>query len=96
MSRPPLDSTPIVKNVTNVKTSQLEPTHIGKKTIEPTPLTRPMEFSKPKGKAHIPEEPESDPKSSDSLSSESDSSDDSNYSKSKSKGRNKKKSVGNA
>ena len=61
MSLPPLGLTPIGTNTTNVTNSQLELTHIGTKTTYPTPLTRPMEFSKQKGKAHVPEDPESDP-----------------------------------
>ena len=69
MSQPPLDSTPIGANTTNVTTSQLELTPIGTKTPEPAPLTQPMESSKRKVKAHVPEDPESDPSSSDSSSS---------------------------
>ena len=49
------------------------------------------ESSKLKGKAYIPEEPESDPSLSDTSLSESDSSNDSKYRKYKNKEHNKKK-----
>ena len=83
MSRPTLDLTFIVTNKTNVTTSQLYSTPIGTKNTDPTPLKRPTESFKRKGKAHAPEDPESDPSSSDSSSSESDLYDDRKYSKSK-------------
>ena len=41
MSRPPLDSTPIGTNMTNITTSHLESTPIETKTPDPKPLTRP-------------------------------------------------------
>ena len=44
MSWPPLDSTPIGTNMTNSKTSHLDLTHVGTKTPDPKPLTRPMEY----------------------------------------------------
>ena len=87
MSQPSLDSTTIGTNTTNITTSQLDSNHIGTRTQYPTPLTRPMDSSKRKGKLHVPEDPESDPSLSDSSSNESDLSDNSKYSKSKSKGR---------
>ena len=78
-----MDSTPNGTNTTNVTTSKLDSTLIGIKNSDPTPLKRPTESSKRKGKGHAPEDPESDPSSSDSSPSESDSYDDRKYSKSK-------------
>ena len=83
MSPPPLDSAPIGTNMTNGKTSQLESIPIGVKMPEPTPQTRPTEFSKQKVKAHVPADPESYPSSSDSSSSESDLLDDRIFRKSR-------------
>ena len=94
-SQPPLESTPIGKNTTNVTMSHLDLTPIGTKTPDPKPLTQPTDSSKRKEKAHVPEDPDTYPSLSDSSSSESDSSDDRKYRKSKSYVRNKKKSVRN-
>ena len=43
MSRPPLNSNPIVTNTTNVKTSPIDSIHIRTKTPDPTLCTQPME-----------------------------------------------------
>ena len=91
MGQPLLDLTPIGKNNTNVTTYHLDSTHVGTKTSDPKPLTRPTESSKLKGKSHVPEDPESHPSLLDSSSSESDSSDDSKYRIYKRRGRNKNK-----
>ena len=85
MSLPPLDPIPIGTNTKNVTTSQLKSTPIGAKNPEPTPLTRTNESSKRKGKAHTPEDLDSDPSSSDSQLRKSDSSNDSKYRKYKRK-----------
>ena len=102
MSRPPLDSTPIVTNTINGKMSPIDSIPVRTKTPDPTPQTRPTEsssrlmyYSKIKGKAHVPVDPESDPSSSDSSSRKSDLSDDSNYIKSKRKKRDTKKNFRN-
>ena len=59
------------------------------KMTDPKPPTRPTDFSKRKGKVHIPEDPESNPSMSDSSSRKSDLFNDIKYRKSKSKGRDK-------
>ena len=66
MSWPPLDSTPIGSIRTNVKTSHLESTPIGTKTPVPKPLIGLTYSSKGKWKAHVPEDLESYPSSSES------------------------------
>ena len=86
-----MDSTTIGTNTKNVTMPQLESIPIGTKTPDPTPLKQPTESSKLKGKAHVPEYPESYPSLSDSSSIKYDLSVDSKYRKSKSKGRNKNK-----
>ena len=91
MSRPPLKLTPIGTNMSNVTTSHLDLTHIGKKTPDPKPLTQPIDLSKHKGKLHVPEDPDSDTSFSDSSLRESDFSNDSKYNKYKSKGYYKRK-----
>ena len=92
MSRPPLDSTHIGINTTNETTSPIDSIPVETKMPEPMPLKRPMEssiqstesstrptyYAKQKVKAHVPEDPESDPSSSDSPPSEDYSSNDSN------------------
>ena len=50
MSRPPLDSNPIVTKNTNVTTSHLDLTPVGTKTSDPNPLTQPTDSSKRKEK----------------------------------------------
>ena len=84
MSQPPLDTTPIGTNTTNIIMSHLELTPIGTKMPDHKPLTRPIDLSRRKGKTHVPEDQALDTSSSDSSSSESDSSDDSKYRKSNS------------
>ena len=61
LSRPPLDSTTIGTNTTNVTMSHLESTPIETKMPDPKPLTQPIFLSKLKGKSHVPEYLDSDP-----------------------------------
>ena len=79
-SQPTLGSTPVGVKISDTKTPATDLTTIGAKTSYPKiPATN---SSLHKGKAqkeHVSEDPESDPKFSDSLSSESDLSNDSNY-----------------
>ena len=91
MRRPHLDSTPLGTNRTNRTTSHIDSNPVGKKTPEPTPLTRPIESPEQNGKAHVPGELDPDPTSSDSSSNKSNSSKDRNYSKFIKKKHNKKK-----
>ena len=67
MSRPPLDLTPFFTNTKNAKVPHLDLTPVSTKMPDPKPLTRPTESSKRNGIEHVPEDPESDPSSSDSL-----------------------------
>ena len=53
MSQPPLDSTPLGTNTTNVTTSHIDPIPFRTKTSEPTPLTQPTELPEQNGKAHV-------------------------------------------
>ena len=85
MSQPPLNSATIGMNTINVKTSQLESAHNRTKTPEHTPLTLPTESLKQKLKVNVPDDPESDPPSSNSSLSESDSFNERKYIKSRSK-----------
>ena len=71
--------------------SHLDSTTVGTKTPDPTPLTRPTESSKRKGKLHVSEDPETDPSSLESSLSNSNLSHDSNYRKYRSKVRDKNK-----
>ena len=91
MSQPPLDSTPIGTNTTNVTTSNLDLTHIGTKKSYSKTLTPPTDLSKRKEKAHVTENQDIYPSLSDSSLSKYDSYDDRKYSKSKSKILDKKK-----
>ena len=82
MSRPTLDSTSLVTNTTNRKTSPINSIPVGTKTPEHTPLTRLTEFPDQNKKAHIPGDLDTDPSSSDLSSKKSNLLNDSNYSKS--------------
>ena len=93
MSWLPSDLTHIDTNTSNAKIPPLDLTPVGAKIPDPKTLTLPTESSKREEKArkeYVPEDPESDPRSSYS-SSKSNSSDDTKYRKSKSKRREKKK-----
>ena len=88
MSQPPLDLNPFGKNMTNSKMSHLDLTPVGTKNSDTNPLTQLTKSSKCKEKAvkwYVPEDPESDPSSSDLSLSKSDSSDDIKYRKFRSK-----------
>ena len=87
-SRPLFDLTTFGKNMTNGTKSPISSIPVGKKMLDPTSLTRPTylptlptESSKRKGKAHIPEDPETDPSLSDSSSNKYNSLNVTNYSK---------------
>ena len=51
MSLPTLDSTPLDTNNNKGTTSPIESIPVGTKTPQPTPLTRPTEFSEQNGKS---------------------------------------------
>ena len=65
MSRLTLDSSPIGTNTTNGKTPPIDSISVGTKIPEPTPLTRPTEFTEQNGKAHVPDDPDPEPSLSD-------------------------------
>ena len=65
MIRPTLDLTPICTNTTNKIMSLIDSIPVWTKTLEPMPLIRPMEFLEQYGKAHVPDDPDSDPSLSD-------------------------------
>ena len=67
MSQPPLESTPIGTNTTNITTSNLNLTPIGEKMPDPKLLKRPTNLSKLRGEVQVPEYLESDPPLLDSL-----------------------------
>ena len=75
MSRPPLDSTPVGMKMSDTKILPLDSTTVCAKTSDPKTLTLQKESSELKEKAqkyYVPEDPDSEPSSSDSSSNKSD------------------------
>ena len=95
MSQPPLDSTPLGTNTTNVTMSPIDLIPVRTKTPDPTPLTLTTDFPEKNRKLHVPGDPDPDPSFPDSSSNTSNSSKNSNSSKSIFKKEIGRKSVGN-
>ena len=91
MCQPPLYSTPLGTNTNSRTLSPIASIPVGTKTLEPTPLTLPMDLTEQNGKAHVPGYPDPEKSSSDSSAKKSNYSNDSNSSKLIKKKSNKKK-----